>query len=243
MSENRPDVRPAGTPPKPRNPVEKILVRSFIVVMLVLVAVEAVGWYGHRQAVRVLQTRIAAIETDANAPAVKAEDVQSAVGGKKPSKSEDLKGKSISNGASRREIYSWFTFSPVKKRELWVYYGHSGSNDAEGPEVIEVDTDEELAGPVALTPEELAEAQKNATSSPPPGMGMGMGSRGGMPGGGGRPGPPSHDAEPGNKAEDASENLASDSSPDEKPDAEKPAGDTPKTDGPENGNSAEKDPQ
>ena len=40
MSENNPALQPAAPAAKPRNPVEKVLVRGFIAVMLVLVAVE-----------------------------------------------------------------------------------------------------------------------------------------------------------------------------------------------------------
>jgi hypothetical protein len=261
MSANDPAAQSGRPAAKPRNPVERIVVWGFILVMLVAVGVEANGKFAHEHALSVLETKIKAIETDPKAPAVIESDVKSAVRGKQPSKTEDLKGKGISNGASRREIYSWFTLIPNRKRELWVYYGIAASKGSTGAEVIEVDTDDTLAAglpPAKLTPEEEAAAKKASSEmigsgGPPSGMG-GMPPAGGMRGGrggpprggrggpGGRPDAAGHDAEqPASKPDESK--PEGDKAEDDKPEGDKPEADKSDGDKPEGDASADETPK
>jgi hypothetical protein len=158
MSESSPAPQQCSPTAKRRNPVERLLVRGFIGVMLVLVAVESNSWWRHKSALDTLRAKIRAFETAADSPAVKEADVKAVVGGMLPVKTEDLKGKGISNGASRLDVYSWFTISPFKKRELYVYYGHQGPADKEGAEVLEVEPDDQVAEPIQV--KELTEEEK-----------------------------------------------------------------------------------
>src|SRR5262249_35543597 len=107
---------------KPRNPVEKLIVRGLIGVMIVVVAVEGWSWWNHRKALEKLFALTGAVDKAPNAAAVTETDVIAVVGEKKP-RTEDVKGKPGSNGASRLDVYSWFTISPINKREIYVFYG------------------------------------------------------------------------------------------------------------------------
>ncbi len=193
MSASNPAPPPQTAAPPKRNPVEKLIVRGLIALLLVLVGVEFAFSRSHATAMQALQKKIAEVEKNPNAPAVHEADVKAAVGDKKPVSSEELKGR-VANGAKRLDIYEWFTLNPFNQRRLYVYYGHVGPNDKEGAEVIEVQPDEEIAPPAQPSPEDV-EAMKNANTTPltsPPGMMGGPGGTEGRPAGR-RGGPPAHD--------------------------------------------------
>jgi hypothetical protein len=111
--------------------------------------------------------------------------VKAVMGGRTPVAVEDLQGQSSSKGAAKREVYNWFTLSPIAKRQIVVYYGYSGKNDTGGAEVLEVQTDEQQRAlpipTIPLTAEEEAAHKKSA----PQGM-AGPGGGGGQGGGRGK---------------------------------------------------------
>jgi hypothetical protein len=223
MSASNPAPPPQATAPPKRNPVEQMIVRGLIGLLLVLVAVEAYPWYSHRQALQTLQKRVAEVEKDPNSKPLREAEVKAAVGGKKPTSTEELKGR-ISNGAQRLEIYNWFTLNPFSERRLFVYYGHLGPNETEGAEVLEVQPDQEIAPPAQPSAEDLKANEENAARNPPmgmpgmggpPGGGPGPGGPGGRPGGG-RGGPPAHDPGAGDAKPD-SDKSADDKDTDDKP--------------------------
>jgi len=231
MSSDKSNVATPRPAPKPRNPVERVIVWGFIGLMAVLVVVEAIPWYSHRQALAELNQRLKVAEDDISSKGVHEDDVKAVLGGRQAASVEDLQGQSNSNGAAKREVYNWFTLSPVAKRQIVVYYGYSGKNDKGGAEVLEVQTNEEQRAlavkPIPLTPEE-EEAHKKAaeTGASPGGMGMGGGGGGGRGQGGGRgkrQRPPAEQEEP--KSESASDEArpTTDEPKTEKPDSE-PAG-------------------
>lgn len=223
MSASTPVPETAKPAVKPRNPVERLLVRGFIGVMLALVAVETWSWWNHKQAGTALLQKTKAVDEAANTSPVTEADVQKIVGGKKPSRSENVRGKANANGASRLDVYSWFTISPVNKREIYVYYGFQGPNDKGAAEVLAV----QLSDVVPATTLNDRGAGASPTNMSPRG-------RGGHPGDGKNDATPA-DKDEGDKTEAGatdSEDPSGESSPDEKPADEKP-GDSP----------SEKDPQ
>jgi len=223
MSTSNPAPPAAQPTAKPRNPVEKLLVRGFIGVMLVLVAVETWFWWSHKQAATALLNMTKAVDdATPNTAAVTETDVKKIVGDKKPSRSEDVHGKANANGASRLDVYSWFTISPVNKREIYVFYGYQKPGDKEPPEVLAV----QLSDTVPAT------TLKPAGNQPP--ENQGKGTRPGNvaprdPGGRGdgkNNETAAADAQDGDKPDSAkpdSEDSTDESSPDEKPADEKPA--------------------
>ena len=197
MAETTPTPQPAAPAAKPRNPVEKLLVRGFIAAALVLIAVEANSWWQQKSVLDALLPKLKLIEVDAKAPAVTEADVKKAVGGKEPDKEKSTSGlnTAVSHfGASRMDVYSWFTISPVNKREMYVYYGKAGKHDKDGPEVLSIQTDNEP--PPKVVSEKVAGGDQPAPAAGGPGMmGGGPGMMGGGPGMmGGGPGeaPPAH---------------------------------------------------
>ncbi len=236
MSTSNPSPATAKPAAKPRNPVERMLVRGFIVVMFVLIAVEGWSKYGHYHAITKLQAMTKAVD-EKNAPPVTEKDVLEVMGGKKPV-TEDLHGKPGSNGAGRLDIYSWFTVSPIDSREIYVFYGLKGKAD-EGPaEVLSVQSKRDMADEPLKAPP-VAATNGGGAPAGMPGMGApGMGARGSPRGAAGRPGrgaPPSGGKEgeesgaatPDSKnppdEEPADEKSPDEKSPDEKPADEKPA--------------------
>src|SRR5438445_13713366 len=138
MSETVPPS-PTGNPPeKPRRPLERLLVRGFIGVMLMLVAVEANSWWQHKRAMDPLIRKIEAGENTPNIPALTEADVKAVLGSKNPSRTEALRG-GQHYGTSRLDVYSWFTISPFNKREIYVYYRHQEPGDKNGPAVLAID--------------------------------------------------------------------------------------------------------
>jgi len=175
MGNNDPGPQPSRPAAKRRNPVELFLVRGFIVFLLVLVGTEAISWWSHKQALETLRARIHEGETTAGSKLVTETEVKVVVKGRQPVKTQDLTGKGISNGASRLDVYAWFTVSPFKKREMYVYYGRQGPDDKFGPEVLEVEPDDQLAAPIdikVLTAEEIEQNHKVMTG--PGGVGGGV---------------------------------------------------------------------
>jgi hypothetical protein len=216
MSASNPAPPPQAAAPPKRNPVEKVIVRGLIAILLVLVGVEFAFSRSHASAIQALQTKIAQVEKDPNASPVREADVKAAVGDKKPISSEELKGR-VANGARRLDIYEWFTLNPFNQRRLYVYYGHVGPNDKEGAEVLEVQPDDQIAAPAQPSPEDI-EAMKNAPPPTMPPMMGGPGAPGGAGGrpGGGRGGPPAHDPGTGDAKAD-SDKPADDKNADDKP--------------------------
>ncbi|MFN0050798.1 MAG: hypothetical protein ACKV0T_01315 [Planctomycetales bacterium] len=127
-----PPATGSPTAAKPRSLAEKILVRGFITVGLVLILIEFMSYWAQHSAYEQLAAKFKL--TEEGGPPVKAADVKAAVGGRAPSTDEDLAGKGMANSAKRVEVYSWFTLSPVNKRNLYVYYGH----EKDDPDVIGV---------------------------------------------------------------------------------------------------------
>lgn len=203
MSESHSAPTPQRSPPKARNPVEKLLVRGLIVGLLVLVAIEGIGWNSHKTAVGALSKKVKAVEDDGNAPEVTEKDVKDVLGGKQPVRTEQYPTATNGLPASKKlEVYSWFTFHPSNKRELWVHYAKKGMKDDGPATVVFVSTDDQDAKPV-----EPIDAPTPSAGGPGPGaMGGGMPQGMGPPGGGGgrgRPGPASHDPDKPNVEADA----------------------------------------
>jgi hypothetical protein len=188
MAENNPTPQPAKPAAKPRNPVERVIVWGFIAAMLVLVAVEANSWWQHKQAFAALVAKTKAVDEAADAPAVTEAVIKDYFQGKQPSHSAPPERGNNFNGASRIDIYSWFTISPVNKREIYVYYGSATKDDTNGPDVLAVQIKNE-APPAPSAPPQVASGEQ-PSAGPPPGGGMMMPGMQGGPGGGrrGRPG-------------------------------------------------------
>jgi hypothetical protein len=216
MSESAPAPQTGNPPPKRRNPVELFLVRGFIVVMLILIAIEGNSWWQHRKAIAALGEKMKAVDEVPNSAAVTEADVKQLLGGKACDRSVTPEAGNNFTGASRIDVYSWFTISPLNKREIYVYYGKATKEDVNGPEVLAVQAKDEA--PPA--PPQMAGDQQ-----PPPEMGPGAaGMMPGMPGpGGGRRGRPGGDSsaaapadgQDGEKTE--SDKPAEDNSDDDKP--------------------------
>lgn len=177
-----PDSSPAAPTPtqvvKPRNPIEKAIVRGFIAVMLVVVAVEAYSWWQCKRTMGPLMDQISAVENGADLPALTEADIKAAVGNKVPVHTETLNAVTNGYGASRVDVYSWFTFSPVKKRDVYVYYSRPTPSDNNGPEVLAIQTDDSTPATDAPRPmtakerEEWRKAEEIMAGNPggPPGI-------------------------------------------------------------------------
>ncbi len=233
MAESTPTPQPAAPAAKPRNPVEKLLVRGFIAVMLVLVAIEGFAKWQHHHALTALTAMMKAVDEVPDSPPVTMADVKKILGNKQ-FRTEELEGWKNHVGANRVDIYSWFTFNPVNKREIYVYYWKKSQKAEEkdgvdnNPEVLAVQADDKA-------PEEPLKVAGDQPAAPPEGgggpgmMGPGMmspemmgGGRGGPPPGmrGGRP--PTGDADAGKSD---TEKPDAEKSETEKADVEKPAQD------------------
>src|SRR5262249_7096438 len=159
------------------------------------------SWWQQKSVLNELLPKLRAVE-ETSAPPVTEADVKKAVGGKQPAKSEDLsKSANRPYGASRVDVYSWFTVSPVNKRDIYVYYGKTGAQDKEGPEVLSIQGDDKED-----KPQQVASGGAAPASGPPTGGASGMMPRppgGGGPGAGGpgaagpRGGRPPQDADTG----------------------------------------------
>lgn len=221
MSESQPPQQSSRPAAKPRNPVEKFLVRGLIAVLLVLVAIEGYFRLEYGKVLGALQEKVAAVDKQVDSKPVTEADVKAIVGDRKPSRTEDFGPSNPSpNGAKRMEVYTWFTLRPGSKREICVFYGTKGHHE-DVAEVIAVQTDDQIE---AIKAPEPAAGQGQAAA----GGGTMMGPPGGMGGpgmrGGGRGGPPGqHDPNATNDAKPASDGDKpdADKSADEKPD-EKP---------------------
>lgn len=151
MSANQ-EKSPASAPrpaAKPRNPIERLVVWGGILILLVLVGIEYASSRSQAAAVAKLTAKMRASETgDAD---VKAADVKAAVNGKTP-RVLDVSDKNLKSGSKRAEVYDWFTLSPLKRREMYVYYGVG-----EDPDVLSVtmEEDKDIVVIRELTPEEL----------------------------------------------------------------------------------------
>lgn len=165
MSAN-PEKSPASVPrpaAKPRNPIERLVVWGGILILLVLVGIE---YASSRSQSAVADTLMAKLRTyEIEGGDLKAADVKAAVNGKTP-RVLDVTDKNLLSGAKRAEVYSWFTLSPLKRREIYVYYGIG-----EDPDVLSVtlEEDKEIVVFHPPTPEQLeaAEAFINSVSRRP----------------------------------------------------------------------------
>jgi len=183
---------------KPRNPVEKFLVRGLIAVLLVLVGIEGYFRMDYGKALDALKERVKAVDSGTG-KAVTETDVKAILGDRKPSRTEEFGASNPSrNGAKRLDVYSWFTLKPDGKREICVYYGAKGTKD-DVAEVIAVQTDEKIEDP---HPPALGDDQPKALGGAggmvgpsaggpgDPGAAGGHGGGGGRRGGGARRGAP-----------------------------------------------------
>lgn len=167
MSVNTPATPSA--PPKPRSTVERTLVWGGILILLALVGIEYTSRNAQSIAVDSLMTKLK--EFEGKGMDLKTSDVKAAVGNKLP-RVEDVSGKLLSNGGKRVEIYQWFSINPLKKREMYVYYGVG-----DDPDVLSVSTEEETESITQLfpdpTPEQKEELLRKAAEgkkkkAPPP---------------------------------------------------------------------------
>lgn len=131
---------PVDSPPKARSPVERAIVHGGILVLLVLVGIESIGYLGQRSALASLTERLE--KGDPTGHPLKAADVKALLG-REPIHVEDVTERNLSINAKRVEVYRWFTLSPIKKRELYVYYGIGTIDDPKDTDVINVSTDED----------------------------------------------------------------------------------------------------
>lgn len=142
MSEgDSPSPAPVKGAPKRRSPVERAIVQGGILVLLVLVGIESIGYRAQRSALAALTERLQKGDPTGHPP--KAADVKALLG-REPVHVEDVTGKNLSINAKRVEVYNWFTLSPFKKRELYVYYGIGTIDDPTDTDVINVSTDEDM---------------------------------------------------------------------------------------------------
>lgn len=224
----------------------QILALVFVIAAFGLVGMDFKARYDIKCADDALNGRLAQVDKDATTPPVTSVDVKSAVGGKTPDRAED---KVFPNGARRLEVYSWFSLNPVKKRELYVYYGTKGRNENDLQEVIFVQPDDQEVAAVVmpkLTAEQEEEVKKAraAGGGMPPGMGRGgpgggmMGPPGGRGGRGGRPA--RQDAADADKPD--TDKAVADSTDVEKSAGENPDGGKPETDKPDGEKPAEDKP-
>lgn len=188
MSANDSAAQPGNSKAKkPRNPMIQFLGLVFVIAAFGLVGMDFKARYDIKCADDALNGRLAQVDKDASSPPVTSVDVKSAVGGKTPDRAED---KVFPNGARRLEVYSWFSLNPVKKRELYVYYGTKGRNESDLPEVIFVQPDDQAVA-AAEMPKLTAEQEEELKKARAAGAAMmgGRGGGGGMPPGMGRGGP------------------------------------------------------
>lgn len=133
---------------KPRNPIERFVVWVGILILLVLVGIEYTSSRSQSAAADNLMAKMRASETGNTD--VKAADVKAAVNGKTP-RVLNVRDKNLKSGARQVEVYNWFTLSPLKRREIYVYYGVG-----EDPDVLSVTMEEDTDTVVFVepTPEE-----------------------------------------------------------------------------------------
>jgi hypothetical protein len=231
MADSNPSPQPAAPAAKPRNPVEKLVVRGFILVMLALVAIEGIPKWQHYSAMKTLLTMTKAVDESPDGNAVTKADVEKVLGSKQPIRSGPPEPMKNFNGASRVDVYSWFTFSPVHKREIYVYYGSTSGDEKNGPEVLAVQADDN-------PPEEPPKIAGDEPMAAPAGAGPGMtpdmmpgmgGGRGGPPAGmrGGRPPTGDADTEKSESEKQDADKSDTEKTDDDKPGQEKPADDKP----------------
>jgi hypothetical protein len=230
MSENQPAQQSGSPAAKPRNPVEKLLVRGLIAFLLVLVVIEAYFKMDHGKALAALQDKVSAVDKDPNSKPVTEADVKAILGDRKPSRTEEFGSQNPSrNGAKRLDVYSWFTLRPGSKREICVFYG-TKSNKDDVAEVIAVQTDDVVELPKMVesnTPDITPPAGAGgAAMGGPGGMRVGTSSQG-HGGPGGRRGGPAAAADAGADSKPAADDEKKD---DEKKDDDKPADKTEKSD-------------
>ena len=216
MAESNPTPQSSAPAGKPRNPVELFLVRGFIVVMLILIAIEGNSWWQHRKAIAALGEKMKAVDEAADSPAVTEAVVKDLLGGKARDRSVKPEAGNNFTGASRIDVYSWFTISPFNKREIYVYYGRESEEDKNGPEVLAVQVKDEAP---PAPPQVAGEQQPPPAGAGPGGMMPGMM---GGPGGGRRGRPDGHSSEAPSAEGADGDKADADKSGDDKPGDDKP---------------------
>src|SRR5262245_58675093 len=112
----------SSSPPpaaKPRSPLERAIVWGVIAIGVVLIGVEGLPKWQHYNAATTLTNQMRA--SDEGDTVITKADVTKALGGRLPARVEDQTDKGLMNAAKTLEVYTWFTFSPTYKRELYVY--------------------------------------------------------------------------------------------------------------------------
>ncbi|MBI3864396.1 MAG: hypothetical protein HY290_21140 [Planctomycetia bacterium] len=187
MPEGQSPQSSKGPPKQARNPVEMIIVRGLIAALLVAVVIEFIGSRGHSKAAEALSNKMKEAEANPKAPEVTEADVRAVLGDKKPARSEDYSSQKAGSPTSKKlEVYSWFSFNPFRKREIFVHYARQGVKESGPPVVFYVATDQEEAAPV-----KQVDAPATAGGMPQgmPPMGGGPGAPAGAPGQRGPGGP------------------------------------------------------
>jgi hypothetical protein len=136
MSTNAPAGPSQGNAPKPRSPVERLVVWGGIGVLVALVAVEFTARASYTSAVSEVLQKVK--EADESDKPLKRADVKQLVGGKDPVSTEDVSGMNLHNAPKKVEKYTWWSLNPNANRVLLVYYGHG-----DDPDVLSAATQEE----------------------------------------------------------------------------------------------------
>ncbi|HEY2252368.1 MAG TPA: VCBS repeat-containing protein, partial [Planctomycetaceae bacterium] len=180
-------AEPGASPVKRRHPVERALVWTLIAVLFTLAVVETWSRYSYQRAYDFLGHALEV--SDEHSPdALDAAGVRAFLGDRKPTRTENFTRdeKWMSNGAMHLEVYSWFTFNPIHKRNLFVYYGVSGSAEKVCPQVLAIQdfADEPMAMPSHSEQQNMSEIMTraglpqgldaSASANQSPGMSAGM---------------------------------------------------------------------
>src|SRR5579872_1792600 len=168
MSETNVAPQATSSPRKKRHPLEFVLVWGLIAVLVGLAGIEFRSYYGHRRAIDELGKKLADVEEPSGQTHVYRADVESVVPGMKPARIEKfgLDTRLVASGATRLEVYSWFTINPLNPREMFVYYGIDDPDSKDGPEVLSVRTDEDEDMPFPRKEMEIIEKAQKAGRGP-----------------------------------------------------------------------------
>ena len=130
---------PIGSPIKRRHPLERALVWGLIAVLFTMACVETWSRYSFQRAFDFLGNRLE-VGDEHTAEALDAGDVKAFLNDRQPSRTEDFarSGIMMSNGATHLEVYSWFTWNPVHRREMFVYYDTYGPARKDHPQVLSI---------------------------------------------------------------------------------------------------------
>jgi len=204
---------------KPRRPAERALVWGLIAVLLTLTCIETWSRFSYQRAYDFLGHRLE-VGDEHGVEALDAADVQAFLGSRKPTRTEDYVSarKHLGNGATHLEVYTWFTFNPLHRREMFVYYDAFGPARKAQPQVLAIQAVEEEFVPL-LSPgeqkfmERMANNRIQQRADLFPGMrgGQDMGGMPGMGPRGGRGGRPR--AQPVMQVDEPADNSSGDGRP------------------------------